>query len=75
LVSWSFETDIFSCCEPEPFEELPFEKDSEVKNLHLKAEKEKIYMYAIGASLRSKTEPVGRITKKNCKRTNISWII
>ena len=32
-------------------------------------------MYAIGASLRSKAEPVGRITKKNCKRANVSWKI
>ena len=55
------QTDIFSCCEPEPFEELPFEKDSEVKNLHLKAEKNKIFMYAIGPSPRLKTEPTGKL--------------
>ncbi len=55
------QTDIFSCCEPEPFEELPFEKDSEVKKLHLKVEKNKIYMYAIGAASRAKTEPVGKL--------------
>ena len=55
------QTDIFSCCEPEPFEELPFEKDSEVKKLHLKAEKNKIFMYAIGPSPRLKTEPTGKL--------------
>ena len=55
------QTDIFSCCEPESFEELPFEKDSEVKNLHLKAEKNKIFMYAIGPSPRLKTEPTGKL--------------
>lgn len=55
------QTDIFSCCEPEPFEELPFEKDTEVKNLHLKAEKNKIFMYAIGPSPRLKTEPTGKL--------------
>ena len=55
------QTDIFSCCEPEPFEVLPFEMNSEVKNLHLKAKKDKIYMYAVGPSPRSKTEPVGKL--------------
>lgn len=55
------QTDIFSCCEPEPFEELTFDTDSEVKNLHLKAEKNKIYMYAIGAASRAKTESAGKL--------------
>ena len=55
------QTDIFSYCEPEPFEVLPFEMNSEVKNLHLKAKKDKIYMYAVGPSPRSKTEPVGKL--------------
>ena len=55
------QTDIFSYCEPEPFEVLPFEMNSEVKNLHLKTKKDKIYMYAVGPSPRSKTEPVGKL--------------
>ena len=55
------QTDIFSYCEPEPFEVLPFEMNSEVKNLHLKTKKDKIYMYAVGPSSRSKTEPVGKL--------------
>ncbi len=55
------QTDIFSSCEPEPFVELPFVTDSEVKNMHLKTEKNKIYMYAVGPSLRSKAEPVGKL--------------
>ena len=33
------QTDIFGCYEPHPFEELPFYSDFEVKNLHLKDEK------------------------------------
>lgn len=55
------QTDIFSCCEPEPFEELPFNIDSMVNKVHLKTEKNKVYMYAIGATSRSKTEPVGKL--------------
>ena len=36
------QTDIFSCCEPEPFEELPFYTDVEVQNLHLKQKNYKV---------------------------------
>ena len=35
------QTDIFGCCEPEPFEELPFDIDSKVNKVHHKAEKDK----------------------------------
>ena len=55
------QTDIFNCCESEPFEELPFNIDSEEKKLHLKTQKDKIFMYAIGAASRAKTEPVGKL--------------
>ena len=55
------QTDIFNCCEPEPFEELPFNTDSKVKKLHLKTQKKKIFMYAIGAASRAKTESVGKL--------------
>ena len=55
------QTDIFSCCEPEPFEGLPFDTDSEVNNQHLKVKKDKIYMFAIGAASRAKTESVGKL--------------
>ena len=34
------QTDIFGCCEPEPFEELPFDIDSKVNKVHHKAEKD-----------------------------------
>lgn len=55
------QTDIFKCCESEPFEELPFNIDSEVKKLHLKTQKDKIFMYAIGTVSRAKTESVGKL--------------
>lgn len=67
------QTDIFNCSEPEPFEELPFytdvevqnrhlkQKDSKVKKLHHKKQKDKIFMYAIGAASRAKTESVGKL--------------
>ena len=55
------QADIFSCREPEPFYDLPFNIVSEVNNLHLNAEKKLVYMYAVGPSLRSKAEPVGKL--------------
>ena len=55
------QTDIFNCCEPEPFKELPFNTDSKVKKQHLKSRKDKIFMYAIGAASRAKTESVGKL--------------
>ena len=55
------QTDIFSCCEPEPFEELPFENVAKVEKVHLKKQKNKIFMYAIGPSPRLKTEPTGKL--------------
>ena len=55
------QTDIFSCCESEPFEELPFGIDSKVNKMRHKAEKDKVYMYAIGTASRTKTESVGKL--------------
>ena len=55
------QTDIFSCCESEPFEKLPFDIDSKVTKLRNKAEKDKVYMYAIGAASRAKTESAGKL--------------
>ncbi len=55
------QTDIFSCCEPESFMELPFYADSAMKDLHLKADKDLLYMYAVGPSSRSKAEPIGKL--------------
>lgn len=55
------QTDIFSCCEPNLFDDLPFLSDSELKKSHLKVKNNKVYMYAIGAASRSKTEPVGKL--------------
>lgn len=55
------QADIFNCCKPEPFEELPFNTDSKVKKLHLTTLDGKIFMYAIGAASRAKTESVGKL--------------
>ena len=55
------QTDIFGCSEPNAFDDLPFLSDLEVKKSHLKAEKNKVYMYAVGPSLRPKTEPAGKL--------------
>lgn len=55
------QTDIFGTHEPEPFEELPFLTDSKVKDLHHKTEKNKVFMYAIGAAARKITEPIGKL--------------
>lgn len=55
------QTDIFGCCELEPFDGPAFLVDSEVQNMHLKAEKNKVFMYAVGTAARKKTEPVGKL--------------
>ena len=61
------QTDIFSCREPKRFEELPFNKPP------IKVQKDKIYMYAVGAIVRSKAEPVGKLAMgiKNSGLDNI----
>ena len=46
------QTDIFGCHEQEPIEELTFLRESTGNN---------VFMYAIGAASRPKTEPVGKL--------------
>ena len=55
------QNDIFGCREPEPFEELTFEKVAKAKKVDNKKQKNSIFMYAIGPSPRLKTEPTGKL--------------